>query len=318
MTASANRKQRAREQREERERQATRAERRKRLHTIGAGGLLAAVAIGALLATTLAGGDGDERIGGGGGGGVTGGGHIHGLGVNPADGSLYIATHGGLFRSAEGSSQAPRVGSSDRDLMGFSVVGRDRFVASGHPGSEPGLPPNIGLTESRDGGETWEPVSLTGEADFHVLRASGSRIYGYDGVNGRLMVSTNTGREWTERQVPSPLVDLAIDPRDADRVTATTESGLVQSRDAGRSWRKLSDQVALLAWPAGDRLVMLDGAGRVSVSADGGRTTQPQGAVQGQAVSFMASPDSLYVALSDGSVLESSDDGASFTVRAKV
>ena len=202
--------------------------------------------------------------------------------------------------------------------MGFSVVGRDRFVASGHPGSEPGLPPNIGLTESRDGGETWEPVSLTGEADFHVLRASGSRIYGYDGVNGRLMVSANTGREWTERQVPSPLIDLAVDPRDADRVIATTQSGLVQSRDAGRSWRQLSDQVSLLAWPARDRLVMLDGAGRVSVSADGGRSSKPGGSVQGQAVSFMASPDSIYVALSDGSVLESSDDGASFTVRAKV
>lgn len=315
MATSGEKKQSAREQREERERQAARAERRRRLRTYANGGLLAAVAIGALLAATLAGGDADERAGGG---GVTGGGHIHGLGVNPADGSLYIATHGGLFRAAKGSNQAPRVGSSDRDLMGFSVVGRDRFVASGHPGSEPGLPPNIGLTESRDGGKTWEPVSLTGEADFHVLRASGSRVYGYDGVNDRLMVSTSTGREWTQRQVPSPVLDLAIDPSDGDRVIATTESGLMQSRDAARSWQKLSDQVALLAWPARDRLVMLDGAGRVSVSADGGRTAKVRGGVRGQAVGLMADRDAVYVALSDGSVLESTDDGASFTVRAKV
>jgi hypothetical protein len=315
MATPGAQKQSAREQREARERAAARAEQRRRLRTYASAGLLVAVAIGALLAATLAGGDTDERASGG---GMAGGGHIHGLGVNAADGSLYIATHGGLFRAAKGSSQAPRVGSSDRDLMGFSVVGRDHFVASGHPGSEPGLPPNIGLTESRDGGKTWEPVSLTGEADFHVLRASGSRVYGYDGVNDRLMVSANTGREWTERQVPSPLIDLAVDPRDADRVIATTQSGLVQSRDAGRSWRQLSDRVALLAWPARDRLVMLDGAGRVSVSADGGRSSKPGGSVQGQAVSFMASPDSIYVALSDGSVLESSDDGASFTVRTKV
>jgi hypothetical protein len=315
MATSGAKKQRAREQREERERQAARAERRRRLRTYASGGLLAAVAIGALLAATLAGGDADERAGGG---GVTGGGHIHGLGVNPADGSLYIATHGGLFRAAKGSGQAPRVGSSDRDLMGFSVVGRDRFVASGHPGSEPGLPPNIGLTESRDGGKTWEPVSLTGEADFHVLRASGSRVYGYDGVNDRLMVSTSTGREWTQRQVPSPVLDLAIDPSDGDRVIATTESGLMQSRDAARSWQKLSDRVALLAWPARDRLVMLDGAGQVSVSADGGRTTKVRGEVRGQAVSLMADRNAVYVALADGSVLESTDGGTSFTVRAKV
>ncbi|MEJ7825324.1 MAG: F510_1955 family glycosylhydrolase [Solirubrobacteraceae bacterium] len=273
------------------------------------------MAIGALLAATLAGGDADERAAGG---GVTGGGHIHGLGVNPADGSLYIATHGGLFRAAKSSSQASRVGSSDRDLMGFSVVGRDRFVASGHPGSEPGLPPNIGLTESRDGGETWEPVSLTGEADFHVLRASGSRVYGYDGVTDRLMVSTSTGREWTQRQMPSPVLDLAIDPSDGERVIATTQSGLMLSRDAAGSWQKLSDQVALLAWPARDRLVMLDGAGQVSVSADGGRTTRVRGRVRGQAVSLMADRDAVYVALADGSVLESTDGGTSFTVRAKV
>lgn len=316
MTASANRKQRAREQREEREREATRAERRKRLRSLGAGGLLAAVAIGALLAITLSGGGGDERIGGR--GGVTGGGHIHGLGVNPADGSLYIATHGGLFRAAKGSAEAPRVGSSDRDLMGFSVVGRDRFVASGHPGSEPGLPGNIGLTESRDGGRSWQPVSLAGEADLHVLRAAGPRLYGYDGPSGRFLVSSDSGRRWAARALPTAAFDLAIDPGDRDHVIAATQSGLLESRDAGRSWRTVSDQVALLAWPAPDRLLMLDGAGRVRVSADGGRSTQPGGSVQGQAVSFMASPDSIYVALSDGSVLESSDDGASFTVRAKV
>lgn len=73
-----------------------------------------------------------------------------------------------------------------------------------------------------------------------------------------------------------------------------------------------------MAWPARDRLVMLDGAGRVSVSADGGRTAKVRGGVQGQAVSLMAHRNGVYVALADGSVLESTDGGTSFTVRTKV
>ena len=31
--------------------------------------------------------------------------HVHGLGVNPADGALFIATHTGLYRSGEGDSK---------------------------------------------------------------------------------------------------------------------------------------------------------------------------------------------------------------------
>jgi hypothetical protein len=36
--------------------------------------------------------------------------HVHGLGLNPADGALYVATHRGLWRAASGKSTAKRVG----------------------------------------------------------------------------------------------------------------------------------------------------------------------------------------------------------------
>jgi hypothetical protein len=49
--------------------------------------------------------------------------HVHGLGVNPADGSLFIATHTGLFRVAKESRKAKRVGDRYQDTMGFSVIG---------------------------------------------------------------------------------------------------------------------------------------------------------------------------------------------------
>src|SRR5687767_1130402 len=35
--------------------------------------------------------------------------HVHGLGINPADRALFIATHTGLFRVGEGVSEAKRV-----------------------------------------------------------------------------------------------------------------------------------------------------------------------------------------------------------------
>jgi hypothetical protein len=39
--------------------------------------------------------------------------------------------------------------------MGFSVAGPGRFIGSGHPDpSDTSSPPNLGLIESRDGGQT--------------------------------------------------------------------------------------------------------------------------------------------------------------------
>jgi hypothetical protein len=55
--------------------------------------------------------------------------HVHGLGVNPADDLLYVATHFGLWRVDDDGAE--RVGNHYLDLMGFTVVGPDHFVASG-------------------------------------------------------------------------------------------------------------------------------------------------------------------------------------------
>ncbi len=83
--------------------------------------------------------------------------------------------------------------------------------------------------------------SLDGEADFHTLASSGERVYGYDGTQGRLMVSADGGRTWQERRPPSGVFSIAIDPRDPDRILAATEQGLLASRDAGRTLRTLGE-----------------------------------------------------------------------------
>src|SRR5687768_15629237 len=59
--------------------------------------------------------------------------HVHGLGINPKDGALFVATHTGLFRAGAGESRASRVADRFQDTMGFTVVGPDRFLGSGHP-----------------------------------------------------------------------------------------------------------------------------------------------------------------------------------------
>jgi hypothetical protein len=60
-------------------------------------------------------------------------GHIHGLGIDPTDNNLYVATHFGLFRYPRQGKPA-LVAGRVRDFMGFTVVGPRHFLASGHPG----------------------------------------------------------------------------------------------------------------------------------------------------------------------------------------
>lgn len=281
--------------------------------------VLVGAAVAALVVAFSSGGPG-----GGGGSGVgeslasEGGGHVHGLGVNPADGAVFVASHNGLFRAARGEAQARPVGSSGKDVMGFSIVGPDRFLGSGHPGDSENLPSNLGLIVSSDAGQTFRPVSLLGEVDFHVLRGAGTRVYGSDSSSGRFLVSRDAGRTWKERRPPGDLIDLALDPRDPDRLIASTDSGLFASGDGGQTWRSLGKQIALVAWPAPDRLFLLDQEGKVAASSDGGRSFRPAGNVPGEPVAFMAAGAELYVALADNRIMRSADGGATWSLRTQV
>ena len=75
--------------------------------------------------------------------------HVHGLGINPKDGSLFIATHTGLWTTAVDETKAERVGNHEQDTMGFTIIGADRFLGSGHPDQDQyrdeGLPPLLEL-----------------------------------------------------------------------------------------------------------------------------------------------------------------------------
>lgn len=268
---------------------------------------LVALAVAALLLTAAACGGDDGASGGGGSADPV---HVHGLGVNPADSALYVATHTGLFRMEQASDRIERVGDRRQDTMGFTVVGPDHFLGSGHPDLRDGLPPLLGLIESRDAGRSWKPVSLMGEADFHALRTTGSLIHGYDAGGGRLMASMDGGRTWTTTRPPGPLADVVVDPDEPGHLVAAGEAGLMESADGGRRWKPLGSPSGLLAWPRRDALFSLAFDGAVSVSRDGGSSWTALGALPGEPAAVTAlGARTLIVALHDGRFVNSSDGG---------
>lgn len=245
--------------------------------------------------------------------------HIHGLGVNPADGALFIATHTGLWRAPAGSTKASRVGDSRQDTMGFTVVGPDHFLGSGHPDlrelQEGNLPPHLGLIESRDGGRSWTNVSLLGEADFHVLRADGRRVLGLNATRGRLMLSADGGRSWRSPGTQVPFFDVVAAPGDEEVLVAGAEDGVYRSDDAGATWRRVGRAAGLLAWPASDTLYHVAADGTMSASDDGARSFTVRGTIGMPGVFVAIDRITLYVALHDGTVHVSRDGGRTWSLR---
>jgi hypothetical protein len=246
--------------------------------------------------------------------------HVHGLGINPRDGALFIATHTGLFRAPKGEGRAVRVAGRYQDTMGFTVVGPDRFLGSGHPDARDRLPPFLGLIDTRDAGRSWKPISLLGQTDFHVLEAAGDRVYGhgtdFESRKTQFLVSSDGGRSWESRRAPEPLISLAIDPRDPDRLIVSGQRGLYTSRDGGRGWERREGPPGLLAWLDTDRAVLITGNGEVR-TARGEGPWRRVGAIGGAPGAFEAEPDGLYAALHDGTVKRSSDGGRTWTVRSR-
>jgi hypothetical protein len=242
--------------------------------------------------------------------------HVHGLGINPADGMLYAATHTGLFAVRDGAGQ--RVADRLQDTMGFTVVGPDHFLGSGHPDVHdpqlynPNRRPLLGLIESRDAGRSWQPLSLLGEADFHALQVAHGRVYGYDATGGRFMV-TGDRRHWQVRS-KLELTSFAVSPTDPELVLAATDRGLARSRDGGRRWQPIRGQAALLEWERHDALWAITDHGQLWHSKDTGRSWQQRGEINGQPEAFLVHEAKLYVAVAQLGIVTSTDQGHSWRV----
>jgi hypothetical protein len=238
--------------------------------------------------------------------------HTHGLGVDPADGVLYAATHFGLLRLEDG--RMTRVANRYQDTMGFEVVGPGRFLGSGHPDFREDNPPLLGLIESTDGGLSWTPLSLRGKADFHAIEYAHDRVYAYDSTSATFMVSDD-GRQWDHRS-QLVVLDFAVSPEDPELVVAGTDDGPFRSTDGGRTWVPLpgAPDLAVLAWD--DELVAVSQDGGVHASGDQGRTWTARGRVGGKpeamTVAAVDGGRSMFVAVAEVGILESRDGGQTF------
>ena len=245
--------------------------------------------------------------------------HVHGLGVDPGDSTLIVATHYGSFRLAADGSQLERIGDSLQDTMGFTVAGPRHYLGSGHPdlqGVRNGQPTRLGLIESTDGGLTWTIRSLGDEVDFHALAYADDQVYGWDSGTGRFMVSTDK-RTWETRS-RLDLYGFDIDPADADHLIGAGPEGLVESGDGGREWAPLEGPgLVTLSWDDEAGLWGADAAGTVWHRASEG--WEEAGELPGEPQAFLATADSLYAAAHDAQdqtgIYESTDRGRTWQLR---
>jgi hypothetical protein len=201
--------------------------------------------------------------------------HIHGLTVSPDNPQIiYIASHSGLLKRSE-TGQWFWV-KEQYDYMGFIAHPTDanRFYASGHP-PEGG---NLGFQVSQNQGVDWQEVSMPG-VDFHAMAIAPSNpdtIYGLatSGKQG-FFVSNDAGQTWTQQPgsgLEAMPFSLNVDPLNPERVLATTQTGLYESQDAGKTWSLIlstaTAPIAGLALQAeGDQTTML--GYRISSTDDG-------------------------------------------------
>ena len=200
-------------------------------------------------------------------------------------------------------------------------AGPGDLLGSGHPeDAGSGLPENLGLMRSGDAGDTWEPVSALGDADFHLIQARGDRVVAVRAEEVDIQVSTDGGKTFDARTPPDMPLDVAFDPEDPKRMVVVTGQGTFSSADEGRSWRPRdplpSEQ---LAWAAPDALYRADPGGLIKVSADGGATWKDRGNV-GLSVNELAADDegALYASVPGGEVHSSTDGGATWKRRLRL
>jgi photosystem II stability/assembly factor-like uncharacterized protein len=191
------------------------------------------------------------------------------------------------------------------------------IIASGHS-AETTLPPVLGLVRSTDKGETWEPVSGLGEADYHEIEVAGNRIFALRNEDpGMIQISDDGGKTWDTREAPSVAapIDVAVNPGDPKVWAVSTDQGVFVSRNEGRSWRQRDTTFgARIVWAAPDALYAAGKDGKVKKSADGGDSWQDAGSIGAGPKELTVGPKGeLYASVSGPEIRRSTDGGASWT-----
>jgi hypothetical protein len=250
---------------------------------------------------------------------------IGSLTVDPGDGTLIAGTGLGLYRLEAGAKRAKPFDGELTTPSGTGAIspnlvlrftGPGELIASGHP-KDPGsgLPENLGLIRSDDGGATWTSLSLLGEEDLHALDVRGDVVAGQPVEAASVLVSTDGGKSFEERTPPAAPLDVDLDPKNPRRIATTTADGLFVSKDGGGSWRQrdVLTTETHLAWSETGPLYRVDAGGVVQASEDGGESWEQAGNAGGPPTTVTVDAEGrLYVALAGARIVRSSDGGKSF------
>ncbi len=257
-------------------------------------------------------------------------GHVHGVGIDEASDTIYIATHEGLF-TVPGSTGSPVSSASlggpiaglHQDNMGFTMDG-ERMFASGHPDPKVSSDAGLGLVSSTDHGKSWSAISLKGTTDFHDLEISHASpgettFYGFDSADNAIQVSRDGGSTWKSGATVE-LRDMAADPALPGTLYATTSDGLKVSHDYAVSFEFSPDApplylIASAGSSAQARIVGIDVSG-VVWEKSGDRPWRTTGAVTGtaDAMTFSVGPLPMLVVADQRGIATSSDFGATWRI----
>jgi len=217
----------------------------------------------------------------------------------------------GLGRGSEGGPVAwATLNTADVHALAF-VADDPQHVYFGH---------HDGLLESRDGGRSWQPASLSGSDAMNVKSAQCGRIQ----IAGHevYVESTDGGATWQPVPNDLPGLDLhafALDPADTDHAwTFAVGFGLFETMDAGRHWelRQAGNWGYLASYRDTDRTALVAvGPDGLMRSLDAGASWEPL-AYPGAPLAggITAAPDgtALYAATSAG-LRRSTDQGQTWS-----
>lgn len=240
--------------------------------------------------------------------------HVHDL-VLDTDATLLVASHMGLYR-IEAIDRAVLVGTEQHDLTSLARLDTGELVASGHPSlltpdyHVEGKPPLFGLAQSSDGGLSWRAEALIGEADFHALVPHGDGVFAAES-GGRVWFRDADG-SWSQLGEIQAM-DLAIDPRDANRQLAPDYDGMMwASTDGAMNWAQLEHTPALVEveWPDRNTILGIDQAGNIwfATALDSGWEQVASGPTEPKAL-YVDGGGTWWVAVRGGAIARSDDAG---------
>jgi photosystem II stability/assembly factor-like uncharacterized protein len=239
------------------------------------------------------------------------GAQVHAVTVDPADpASVYAVGRSGPWRSNDGGTTwtglyyppADYVPSNEYGTIALDPIREGHLLAGNSPGAA--------ILESEDNGQTWhyrwpgfdefgEPRSdIGGDVTAIVFAPSNPDIVYAGMADGRcallhepcqpshgVVISRDGGTTWEQsmdehvREVS--ILDLAVDPTDAEIVFAATETGLYRSTDGSKTWTSVNDlpdgtRVWAVTISPNDRDHILTGIDQLGVfaSGDGGLSWQ--------------------------------------------